>query len=74
MKDEIVNMQPEKFESLKRALRINKIPKSLTLADQFWQFFKEIGNQQYHFNRANVEASLLRTITREEVLSFYNVS
>lgn len=67
-------MPADKFESHKRALKINKIPKSLTLSDQFWEFFKEIGNQQYHFNRAKVEASLLRSITRDEVLSFYNVS
>lgn len=63
----------EKFESLKKALRIKKLPKSLTLADQFWQFFKEIANQQYHFNRSNVEMSLLKNITHDEVLTFYKV-
>lgn len=66
-------MSAEKFESAKKALKVKKLPQSLTLADQFWQFFKEIANQQYHFNRSNVEASFLRTITLEEVVTFYKV-
>jgi secreted Zn-dependent insulinase-like peptidase len=73
-KDEISSMPEEKFESIKHALKIPKLQKALTLADQFWQFFREIANQQYHFNRANVEASVLRDITLDEVLTFYKVS
>jgi insulysin len=66
-------MPDEKFESIKRALKVQKLPVLLTLSDQFWQYFKEIASQQYHFNRANVEASVLRKITKEEILEFYNV-
>lgn len=66
-------MTTEKLENVKKALKVKKLPKPLTLADQFWQFFREIANQQYHFNRANVEMSLLRSITLDEVISFYNV-
>lgn len=65
-------MTTEKLENVKKALKVKKLP-SMTLADQFWQFFREIANQQYHFNRANVEMSLLRSITLDEVKSFYNV-
>lgn len=66
-------MSAEKFECIKRALKVKKLPKSLTLADQFWSYFKEIANQQYHFNRINVEASILRAITKDEVVSFFMV-
>lgn len=67
-------MTEEKFESIKQALRVQKLPKSLKLADQFWQFFKEISSQQYHFNRVSSEASILRHITQDEVVDFYKVS
>jgi secreted Zn-dependent insulinase-like peptidase len=73
MEDEIANMTDEKFEGSKKALRAKKLP-ATTLGEQFWDFFREIVIQQYHFNRTNVEASLLKKLTKEEVLSFYKVS
>lgn len=71
--DEIAEMSAEKFEAVKKVLKVKKAPKLLTLSDQFWQFYKEISSQQYHFNRVNVEASLLKEIAHEEVLNFYQV-
>jgi secreted Zn-dependent insulinase-like peptidase len=73
MTDEISGMSLEKFESLKKALKAKKLPPT-TLASQFWQFYREIVIQQYHFNRTNVEASILKNITQDEVLNFYQVS
>ena len=73
-KDEIASMAATKFESIKHTLKIQKLPKFLTLADQFWQYFREISSQQYHFNRANVETSVLRSITQDEVVTFYKVN
>lgn len=73
MGEEISKMSEEKFESSKKALKSKKLP-AATLSDQFWQFFREIVIQQYHFNRTNVEASVLKTVTKEEVLNFYRVS
>lgn len=66
-------MPEEKLESFKKALRTKKLLKPLTLTDQFWQFFSEITNQQYHFNRSAVEANVLKNITRGEVVDFYKV-
>lgn len=66
-------MPAERFEAFKKAIRTKKLPKSLTLADQFWEFFKEISTQQYHFNRTSVEASLLKSISHVEVATFYKV-
>lgn len=69
----IEEMGTEKFENHKQALMVKKLQNPLTLASQFWQFHREIANQQYHFNRANVEASILKKITQEDVLEFYKV-
>lgn len=71
--DEIKNMSAEKFSTIKKSLKVKKLSESLTLADQFWIFFKEIASQQFHFNRKNVEASLIRAITHAEVVSFFMV-
>lgn len=67
-------MSAEKFEAVKKTLKVKKAPKLLTLSDQFWQFYKEISSQQYHFNRVNVETSLLKEIAHEDVLNFYQVT
>ena len=71
--DEVEMMPGEKFENIKKVLKVKKTPKLLTLSDQFGQFFREIATQQYHFNRVNVEASILKSITHDEVLNFYKV-
>ncbi|CRL00867.1 CLUMA_CG014118, isoform A [Clunio marinus] len=71
MAEKIETMSRDKFESFKKVLKVKKLPNTLTLTDQFWDYFKEISSQQYHFNRANVEASILRNITLEDVSSFY---
>lgn len=72
MDDEISKMSEEKFETAKKALKAKKIPPT-TLSEQFWDFFREIVIQQYHFNRSNVEASILKKVTMDEVLKFYKV-
>lgn len=66
-------MSAEKFEAVKKVLKVKKTPKLLTLSDQFWQFYREIHSQQYHFNRVTVEASLLKEIAHEDVVNFYQV-
>lgn len=73
MEEEILKMPEEKFESSKKALKAKKLPPT-TLGGQFWEFFREIVIQQYHFNRMNVEALALKKVTKEELLSFYKVS
>lgn len=69
----IKELTMEKLESIKKSVKARKLPKTLTLTDQFWEYFKEISTQQYHFNRANVECSLIRKITHQEILDFYEV-
>lgn len=66
-------MPAERFETFKKAMKSGKLPKLLTLGDQFWEYFKEISSQQYHFNRTSVEASVLKSLSQVEVASFYKV-
>ena len=73
MDEEISTMSEEKFETAKKALKAKKNPPT-TLSEQFWDFFREIVIQQYHFNRSNVEALLLKKITKDEVFKFYKVN
>lgn len=73
MDEEISKMSEKKFETAKKALKAKKIP-ATTLSEQFWDYFREIVIQQYHFNRNNVEASVLKKVTIDEVLNFYKVN
>jgi hypothetical protein len=72
MTNEFSEISSEAFEAAKKALRAKK-PLPSTLSEQFWKYFKEIAIQQYHFNRSNVEASILRSLTLDEVVRFFKV-
>ncbi|KAL7014553.1 hypothetical protein ACKWTF_016003 [Chironomus riparius] len=72
MQRTITEMTQEKFENNKNSLKLKKLRTPLTLAAQFWQFHKEISTQQYHFNRSHVEASILKNLTHQEVVEFYD--
>lgn len=72
MTNEFPEISIEAFEAAKKALRAKK-PLPTTLSDQFWKYFREIAIQQYHFNRANVEASILRSLNLDEVVRFFKV-
>lgn len=67
-------MPAERFETFRKALKSKKLLKPLTLSNQFWEFYREISSQQYHFNRTNVEASLLKSVTQAEVVTFFKVT
>ena len=67
-------MTKEKFENHKNSLRLKKIQTPLTLASQFWLYHREISSQQYHFNRQQVEASILKSLKQNELLEFFEVT
>ncbi|KAL1510015.1 hypothetical protein ABEB36_004673 [Hypothenemus hampei] len=72
MKSYIEEMPEEEFLRHREALAAQRleIPKQLVaLTNQFWS---EITSQQYHFNRAEVEVAQLRTLTKSDVIDFYN--
>ncbi|XP_003701355.1 insulin degrading metalloproteinase isoform X2 [Megachile rotundata] len=71
MLQHISSMSDEEFERHKESLavrRLEKPKKITTLSAIFWN---EISIQQYNFDRANIEVAYLRTITREQILKFY---
>ncbi|XP_008554389.2 insulin-degrading enzyme isoform X1 [Microplitis demolitor] len=72
VQNRIVNMSEEEFNRHKTSLanqRLEKPKKMTTLSAIFWS---EITNRQYNFDRANIEVAYLRTITKSQILDFYN--
>lgn len=66
-------MTEEEFNRHKESLavrRLEKPKKMTTLSAIFWS---EISVQQYNFDRANIEVAYLRTITKEQIMKFYEV-
>ncbi|KAK0161382.1 hypothetical protein PV327_009858 [Microctonus hyperodae] len=71
MLEELTNMSDEEFNRHKASLatiRLEKPKMMCTLSAVFWN---EITNQQYNFDRANIEVAYLMTITKEQILSFF---
>lgn len=66
------NMDDKEFETHKEALANIRLEKPKTLAAQTRIFWSEISLQQYHFNRAEEEVNYLRTITKQELLEFFD--
>ncbi|XP_065350637.1 insulin-degrading enzyme-like [Cloeon dipterum] len=72
MKSYLEEMSDEEFEKHKEALavlRLEKPKKMKQLTDLFWD---EIAYQTYCFDRNNIEVTFLKTITKDDVIKFYN--
>ena len=67
-------MTDAEFEKHKEALKAQKLEKTKKMSSQFSIFMNEIGLQQYHFERPEVEVEILKSITKSQVLDFYKVS
>uniref|UniRef100_A0A182J3K6 Insulin-degrading enzyme n=1 Tax=Anopheles atroparvus TaxID=41427 RepID=A0A182J3K6_ANOAO len=65
-------MPDDEFIRHKEALVALLLEKPKRLASQFSIFLQEISLRQYHFNRAQVEAAKLRTLTKQQVIDYYN--
>lgn len=66
-------MSEEQFEKYKKALATLRLEKPKMLSSLCVIFWNEISNQQYNFDRANIEVAYLKTITRQQILNFYKV-
>ncbi|KAK4883510.1 hypothetical protein RN001_006829 [Aquatica leii] len=64
-------MTSEEFERHKDALAAHRLEKPKQLTAQSNLFWSEITAQQYHFNRAEVEVAYLKTVTKDEIMQFY---
>lgn len=66
-------MPEEEFIRHKEALAMQKLEKPKQLSTQTNIYWLEITAQQYHFDRANVEVAFLRSLTKNDIISFYKV-
>ena len=66
-------MTNQEFEKHKEALKAQKLERPKKMLSQFSIFMNEIGLQQYHFERSEVEVDILKTINKSQVLDFYKV-
>lgn len=67
-------MSQEDFEVLKQGLVTRKIEKPKTLNDRALFLWNEIHTQQYNFERQKVEVADLETVSKQDLLEFFNVS
>uniref|UniRef100_A0AAR5Q891 Insulin-degrading enzyme n=1 Tax=Dendroctonus ponderosae TaxID=77166 RepID=A0AAR5Q891_DENPD len=70
MQNYIRNKDSRSFRH-REALAAHRLEKPKQLAALTNQFWVEITSQQYHFNRAEDEVAYLRTLTKSDVLDFY---
>lgn len=68
---QLANMTDDEFERHKEALAAQKLEKPKRLSTQFNKFLNEISLQQYHFERAEKEVAILRTITKADLIDYY---
>lgn len=73
LQDRLENMSEEEFSKHKEALAAQRLEKPKQLRIQTNLYWMEITGQQYHFDRANVEVAYLRTLTKKDVIRFYEV-
>ncbi|XP_050296511.1 insulin-degrading enzyme [Anthonomus grandis grandis] len=71
MRTYIDEMTEEEFLRHREALAAHRLEKPKQLSAQTNQFWGEITSQQYHFNRAESEVAFLRTLTKTDILDFY---
>ncbi|XP_046427439.1 insulin-degrading enzyme isoform X1 [Neodiprion fabricii] len=71
MLGQLVDMSEEEFHRHKEALAIKRLEKPKMMSTLSALFWSEISTQQYNFDKANIEVSYMRTITKEMVIQFY---
>lgn len=64
-------MSKEELEKNKGAVKSQKLEKPKRLYNQYSKFMNEISLQEYHFDRSNAEVAILDTITKDEVLEYF---
>lgn len=67
-------MSEEEFKKYKDALAVKLLEKPKGLMKQAAVYQLEIDTQDYNFNRAQIEVETLKTITKNDIVNFYQVS
>ncbi|KAG7269730.1 hypothetical protein CRUP_037614 [Coryphaenoides rupestris] len=71
MQESVGQMSDEAFQKHIQALAIRRLDKPKKLAAECAKYWGEIISQQYNFDRDNIEVSYLKTLTKENVMQFY---
>lgn len=72
MDDYIACLSDEEFANHKEALAAQRLERPKQMSAQSAIYWAEITSQQYNFDRANIEVAFLRTLTKEDIMRFYN--
>ena len=72
MRDHIEKMSEEEFETNKQGLIEKRLEKPKKLSSRANKYWAEIISQQFNFERDELETNNLKTITKEDVLSFFD--
>ena len=67
-------MTEEEFDKYKDALAVKLLEKPSGLMKQAAVYQIEIDTQDYNFNRSQIEVEALKSIVKNDIVKFYNVS
>ncbi|XP_071071874.1 insulin-degrading enzyme isoform X6 [Dasypus novemcinctus] len=71
MEKSIEDMTEEAFQKHIQALAIRRLDKPKKLSAECAKYWGEIISQQYNFDRDNTEVAFLKTLTKEDIIKFY---
>ena len=72
MREHIDKMSEEEFETNKQGLIEKRLEKPKKLSSRANKYWAEIISQQFNFERDELETNNLKTITKDDVLSFFD--
>ncbi|CAJ0579250.1 unnamed protein product, partial [Mesorhabditis spiculigera] len=68
----IVDMPDTEFKDHVDALANKRLEKPKNLKQRYNKLWSEIAHREFHFNRAEDEVALLREVTKDELLAFFD--
>lgn len=72
MKDVLLEMSEEDFLKHRMALAKRRLERPKKLSHLTVQWWLEVTSNQYHFSRDQVEVEHLSSITKDDLIEFYN--
>nr|CDJ85655.1 Peptidase M16 domain containing protein [Haemonchus contortus] len=73
IREEIAKMPQDEFDKQKTGLITRLLEKPKTLGARSRRFWNEIDCRQYDFDRNNSEVEVLKTVTKEDLLSYFDL-
>ncbi|XP_038070879.1 insulin-degrading enzyme-like [Patiria miniata] len=71
MQTHIKELSDEAFQKHVNALAVRRLEKPKRLASEAGRYWSEITSKQYNFDRANIEVAYLKTLTKQDILGFF---